>query len=367
MSDWQEFINDRVLAKSGWYYLNNDIKNSAEDFGVSGGIYIYTDRRRWLEKKYKIGLTRRGEERTFEQGADQDEDMYVIAFISLDITGLGKYDTTIHNILVRDFKCIVMQKESARSPTEWVLFPKNINPVASTLQAIQIERNNVKAGRIDLDLRVPTISMLITWVENYITRDTLKKIDLYELCARFGKSIFCLSAFAISGRTLMVFGAYYQSAFSSIIDEVSLFNQFAHMRVVDGRESGAKELVEKYINEGFKVVLLAGLHHRDNWEENYMWVNAWDPEDKLCFFDEIDFGVTTDNVSSKVKYLIGDSYAALMSGTNIDKAHKNFGKRIDKNQYYTYEEMLETRAYLKQHPEYAEEKLAELITLVEKV
>jgi hypothetical protein len=367
MSDWQEFINDRVLAKSGWYYLNNDIKNSAEDFGVSGGIYIYTDRRRWLEKKYKIGLTRRGEERTFEQGADQDEDMYVIAFISLDITGLGKYDTTIHNILVRDFKCIVMQKESARSPTEWVLFPKNINPVASTLQAIQIERNNVKAGRIDLDLRVPTISMLITWVEDYITRDTLKKIDLYELCARFGKSIFCLSAFAISGRTLMVFGAYYQSAFSSIIDEVSLFNQFAHMRVVDGRESGAKELVEKYINEGFKVVLLAGLHHRDNWEENYMWVNAWDPEDKLCFFDEIDFGVTTDNVSSKVKYLIGDAYAALMSGTNIDKAHKNFGKRIDKNQYYTYEEMLETRAYLKQHQEYAEEKLAELITLVEKV
>ena len=139
------------------------------------------------------------------------------------------------------------------------------------------------------------------------------------------------------------------------------------MKVVDGRDQGAEELTKKYISQGFKVVLLAGLHHRDNWKENYDWANTWDPADKLCFFDEIDFGVTTDNVSAKVKFLIGDAYAALMSGTNIDKAHKNFGNRIDKYRDYTYEEMLETRAYLKEHPEYAEQKLVELINLVKKV
>ena len=364
-SSWQDFITNKVLAKSGWYYLNNDVKNSAKPFGVTGGIYIYTDRRRWLERKYKIGLTRRGEERTFEQGADQDEDMYVLAFIPLDISGLGKYDTTIHNILVEKFKCKVMQKESAKSPTEWVLFPEDASPVATTMQAIQIEQKNVKAGRIDLDLRVPTIEMLIQWYQDFMDRATLlKNIDLYELCARFGKTIFILCVFAISNKSLLVFGAYYQSAFASLTDEVTLFHQFSNMRLVDGRLHYAEKLAKKYIKEGYKVVVLAGLHNRNNWNEHYKWIHQWDKEDKICAFDEVDFGVGTDKVSTKVKYLIGDSYAIMMSGTNIDRLEKNFGDRISKYREYTYEEMLETRSYLQQNNDYAVNKLNELITLV---
>lgn len=364
-SNWQDFITNKVLAKSGWYYLNDDVKNSAEAFGITGGIYIYTDRRRWLERKYKIGLTRRGEERTFEQGADQDEDMYVLAFIPLDIAGLGKYDTTIHNVLVETFKCKVMQKESAKSPTEWVLFPEGISPIATTMQAIQIERKNVKAGRINLDLRVPTIEMLIQWYQDFLDRATLlKNIDLYELCARFGKTIFILCVFALSNKSLLVFGAYYQSAFASLVDEVTLFHQFSNMRLIDGRQDGAEKLVKKYIKEGYKVVVLAGLHNRNNWTEHYKWVNQWNNKDKICAFDEVDFGVSTDKVSTKVKYLISDSYTVMMSGTNIDRLEKNFGDRISKYREYTYEKMLETRSYLQQNNNYATDKLNELITLV---
>lgn len=232
--------------------------------------------------------------------------------------------------------------------------------------AIQKMTNNVSAGRRNLDLRVPTIAMITIWFTDFMSRTSLlNKIDLYELCARFGKTIFALSAFAISGRSLMIFGAYYQSAFASIIDDVSLFYQFENMKVVDGRAPGAEKLTKQYIKQGFKVVLLAGVHARNDWESHYQWVHNWDKNDKLGFFDEIDFGITTDKVSAKVKYLLNGAYGVMMSGSNIDRAEKNFSKLIDKYRVYTYEEMLETRSFLQSNPDYAETKLNELIKLIE--
>lgn len=147
MMDWDLYRVNRIKAKSGWFYLNQEVSKAAETF--RSGLYVYTDRRRWLENKYKIGETIRGEDRLFEQGADQDEDMYIVGFIPFTLKKHG-YDKTIHRVLKNDFNCEVMKKESATTNTEWVMYPKDCDPVGTTMLAIQKETNNVNVGRIPL-------------------------------------------------------------------------------------------------------------------------------------------------------------------------------------------------------------------------
>lgn len=230
--------------------------------------------------------------------------------------------------------------------------------------AIRKMLENDDAGRIDLDIRVPTVMMLIAWI-NVIKRRNFKidhHIDSYELCARFGKTIFALCLFSISTRELLVFGSYYQSAFSSIINEVNLFHQFSNLRVVDGRLSNAEKLAIEYIKQGYKVVVLTGLHSKKNWEETYKWINQYNKSKKICIFDEVDFGIPTNKVSTKVKYLIDKSYTILMSGTNIDKTQVNF--KITDIQAFTYDEMLETKDYIRTNKKYAFDQFDQLISLI---
>lgn len=220
---------------------------------------------------------------------------------------------------------------------------------------------NEQAGRIDLDLRVPTIEMLIVFIRNYFNLKTNEN-DIYELCARFGKTIWALSAFSISGRDVMVFTAYYQAAFGSIKNEVALFNQLSNMRVVDARNNDAEEQYFKYRSEGYKVVVICGLHTQDKnkWFDKYQWVNQI--KDKFAVGDEIDFGLTTKRTSELVKYLSPEF--ELMSGTAADKARVNFN--IRKHETYTYEEMLSVKQLCEEKPRYIIDKFNELVSLIDK-
>lgn len=228
-------------------------------------------------------------------------------------------------------------------------------------EAIRKKTNNEQSGRIDLDLRVPSIEMLIVFIKNYFSLKNNEN-DIYELCARFGKTIWSLCAFAITSNDTMIFTAYYQSAFGSIKNEVALFNQFSNMRVVDARDNDAEEQYKLYRSQGYKVVIICGLHtqDKDKWFDKYRWVNAID--EKFAVGDEIDFGLTTERTSELVKYL--SSKFQLLSGTGGDKARVNF--KIRKHETYTYEEMLAVKQLSEEKPQYVVDKFNELVSLIDK-
>ena len=228
-------------------------------------------------------------------------------------------------------------------------------------EAIRKMTNNEQAGRVDLDLRVPSIEMLIVFIKNYFNLKNNDN-DIYELCARFGKTIWSLCAFAITGKHTMVFTAYYQAAFGSIRNEVALFNQFSNMRVVDARNNDAEEQYNLYRLQGYKVVIICGLHtqDKDKWFDKYRWVNAVD--EKFAVGDEIDFGLTTERTSELVKFL--SSEFQLLSGTAADKARVNF--KIRKHETYTYDEMLAVKQLSEESPQYVVDKFNELVSLIDK-
>jgi hypothetical protein len=221
--------------------------------------------------------------------------------------------------------------------------------------------DNEQAGRIDLDLRVPSIEMLTVFISNYFN-NKVNTNDIYELCARFGKTIWALSAFAISGKNNMIFTAYYQAAFGSIKNEVALFNQFSNMRVVDARDSDAEEQYLKHRANGYKVVIICGLHTQDKqkWFDKYRWVNQI--QDKFSVGDEIDFGLTTERTSELVKFL--SSEFELMSGTAADRARVHFN--IRKHETYTYEEMLAVKQLSEENPQYVIDQFNKLVSMIDK-
>lgn len=238
-----------------------------------------------------------------------------------------------------------------------------IEAPARRRDAIRKMTLNEQVGRINLDLRIPTIEMLIVFIKNSSSSKNNEN-DIYELCPRFGKTIFALSKFAITGKNTMVFTAYYQAAFGSIKNEVAMFNQFSNMRVVDARNNDAEEQYIKYRSEGYKVVVICGLHTQDEdkWFNKYHWVHNIPSNEKFSVGDEIDFGMSTERTSKLVKYLSPEF--ELMSGTGGDKARVHF--KIRKHETYTYEEMLSVKQLCEEQPQYIIDKFDELVALIDK-
>jgi len=289
---WETYIKNRIKAKSGWYYLNAEVEAQAKEF--TGGIYIYTDRRRYLENRFKNGETIRGEERLFEQGADQDEDMYIVGFISLDITKRG-YDKKIHLVLEESFGCKVIKKETANVATEWVEYPENVDAVGTTLLAIQKEQKNPSAGRVELLLTLSQIKALDKALGQYEKGEVL----LAELCPRFGKTVWAIALFDHTDEEVMVVGSYVLSALRSFRTDLTRFTQFEHIaladsleKVIENRENGLRSLVTVSLFDKFSA-----------WEKKYGWVAEL--PSKFIFVDEADFGAHTAAQVKKVNHLRG--------------------------------------------------------------
>lgn len=222
------------------------------------------------------------------------------------------------------------------------------------------------AGRIDLDIRVPSLLMLISYFSgNRKQRRSLGKLSVYELCARFGKTIWSLALFELSGHQTMIFGAYYLSSFGSIRNEVNKFNQFSHIRTVDTRNENWQEDHATYISQGYKVVVLCSLQATDEgWSKVE---NFYDENDVgLVTLDEVDFGVHTDRSSSRVSHIIRNSEAVAMSGTNADRMNNNYFN-VCRFESYTMEQMLELKHALTNDSSIAHNTLQNLKDLTQNV
>lgn len=291
--DWETYIENRVVAHSGWYYVSQDVADKVESFN-GGGIYVYTDRYRWEENKFKIGLTRRGEERVYEQGdAFMSEDAYIVDFIPLDIPD-SQYDKRIHAQLVEKFECEIMKKESSGRETEWVKFPGDVCPTGTITLAIQSEQKDPNAGRVELMFTLSQLKAL----EKALIQYQNGKVLLAELCPRFGKTVWAIALFDHTDKQVMVVSSYVHSVFNSFKTDYSRFTQFSHITIANTLEE-----VESNTANGLRSLVVVPLTDNfDRWIKKYGWIGEL--ESKFVFVDEADYGAHKDNQVGKVNYLL---------------------------------------------------------------
>lgn len=291
--NWEIFTEGKVVAHSGWYYVSQDVADKVESFN-GGGIYVYTDRYRWAEDKYKIGLTRRGEERVYEQGdAFMSEDAYIVDFIPLDIPD-SQYDKRVHGVLVDKFDCKIMKKESSGRETEWIQFPKDTCPMGTITLAIQLEQKDPSAGRVELMFTLSQIKALDKALEQYEKGEVL----LAELCPRFGKTVWAMALFDHTDKQVMVVSSYVHSVFNSFKTDYARFTQFEHIAIAESAEQVAQNTAN-----GFRSLVVVPLTDSfARWEKKYGWVNNL--TSKFVFVDEADFGAHKPDQVKKVKYML---------------------------------------------------------------
>lgn len=295
--DWKIYTENKIVARSGWYYLNRDVANDAVKFNRTGGVYIYTDRHRWGENTYKIGLTRRGEERIFEQGdASKSEDAYVVAFIPLVVPD-SQFDKRIHSVLASRFECIILPKESSGQATEWIRFPGDVGPVGTVTLAIQHECNSRSIGREELFLTLSQITALDKALEQYESGNAL----LAELCPRFGKTVWAIALFDHTDKQVMVVCSYVHTALTSFRDQSASVTQFEHIAIAKTAEEVAQNTAA-----GLRSLVLVPLSDTlAGWKKKYSWINSL--TSKFVFVDEADFGAHTAKQIKKVEYLCENS------------------------------------------------------------
>lgn len=291
--NWEIYIENRVVAHSGWYYVSQSIADKVESFN-GGGIYVYTDRYRWAENKYKIGLTRRGEERVYEQGdAFMSEDAYIVDFIPLDIPD-SQYDKRVHSVLVDNFDCKIMKKESSGRGTEWIQFPEDTCPMGTITLAIQLEQKDPSAGRVELMFTLSQIKALDKALEQYEKGEVL----LAELCPRFGKTVWAMALFDHTDKQVMVVSSYVHSVFNSFKTDYARFTQFEHIAIAES----AEQVAQNTANGLRSLVVVPLTDSFARWEKKYGWINKL--TSKFVFVDEADFGAHKPDQVKKVKYLL---------------------------------------------------------------
>jgi|TARA_B110000908_G_scaffold160319_1_gene203431 hypothetical protein len=291
--NWETFIENRIVAHSGWCYINQEVADKVESFN-GGGIYVYTDRYRWTENKFKIGLTRRGEVRVYEQGdAFQNEDAYVVDFIPIDIPD-SQYDKRIHAVLVDKFDCAIMKKESSGRKTEWIEFPEDVSPTGTILLAIQAEQQNPAAGRVELMLTLSQINKLDKALMQYESGDVL----LAELCPRFGKTVWSIALFDHTDKQVMVVASYVHSVFNSFKTDYVRFTQFEHIVIANS----AEEVTQNTANGMRSLVLVPLTDNFNRWVTKYGWIG--EIASKFVCVDEADFGAHKSTQVKKVEYLL---------------------------------------------------------------
>jgi hypothetical protein len=293
MMSWGIYTENQEFAHSGWYYISQDVADKVESFN-GGGIYVYTDRYRWAEDKYKIGLTRRGEERVYEQGdAFMSEDAYIVDFIPLDIPD-SQYDKRIHAVLADKCDCKIMKKESSGRTTEWIQFPQDSCPMGTITLAIQLEQKDPSVGRVELMLTLSQIKALDKALEQYEKGEVL----LAELCPRFGKTVWAMALFDHTDKQVMVASSYVHSVFNSFKTDYVRFTQFEHIAIAESLE----QVAQNTANGLRSLVVVPLTDNFSRWEKKYGWINKL--TSKFVFVDEADFGAHKPSQVKKVKYLL---------------------------------------------------------------
>ncbi len=165
--------------------------------------------------------------------------------------------------------------------------------------------------------------------------NTGKRTLVMDLAARFGKTLAMIAAFRMSSFPVMVVANYVKTVNTSFQNEVSLYFQ-GEIAWVDTQDTDFKQKVRTYLDEGLKVLITCSLFNSKRLDANIDFISGLG--DRLIVVDEADFGAHKENQMLRVARLREGQPLILMTGTNSDRASKEY----DVDGYYsvTYPDML---------------------------
>lgn len=323
-------MENAVFVKNGVYALNQEILDEMNRDGV--GMYQYTKKSAYIDRKYKGGQTERGLIRISEQIKSAEvEPVLITSWIPTECAKIVGYDKIIHQALHKTGKSewlhIVAPKDSAG--TEWSIYP-NDNP-----DELWRDFLGNKQTRHDLELTIWQLNALDLLLSK--KKEHKRKI-MAELAARFGKTTLYLALFDVVPEKTMVVGSYYLTALSSFKKEISRWNQFKNFVLLEASsETFENEYNSAVKNIDNKIVILVSLCGSSVVEKNSDFIK--NIQSKITVIDEADFGAHTKNVSPLVNKVGENGMIILTTGTNSERA-KGEHNDIDFFFKYTYFDML---------------------------
>lgn len=165
-----------------------------------------------------------------------------------------------------------------------------------------------------------------------------KRTIVAELCARFGKTIWSGALIRETGAHLTVVASYVLTSFASFKKDLSSFEQFRDLVLVEAGDVDWTDAVEKSISEEKQTVVFLSMCAGGRRQDKIDFLFS-QTVNKLLIVDEADFGVHQIKQSQPLIEARGENdVVVLMTGTNSDKAASIWP--VDHYLSVTYPELL---------------------------
>jgi hypothetical protein len=165
-----------------------------------------------------------------------------------------------------------------------------------------------------------------------------KRTIIAELCARFGKTIWSGALVRETGAQLTVVASYVLTSFASFKKDLSSFEQFRGLVLVEAGDDNWTKIVETSIAEGKQTVVFLSMCAGGRRQDKIDFLFSR-PVNKLLIVDEADFGVHQIKQSQPlIEARSENDVVVLMTGTNSDKAASIWP--VDHYLSVTYPELL---------------------------
>lgn len=321
---WDEYTTEMIPSgKPGVYYLNRMVKYFAETYPC--GFYQFTIKPAYEKNEYKCGQTEKYvADRVHQQRTASDREIFVIVgWIPSQLAKTKSEDQKILREMHNRKDCTLSKVLNEDMTTkEWAYFP-NDNP-----EEVWRDYLGNYAQKFDLGL---TIWQLEALDQIFTFLGEGKKKIMAELAARFGKTLLYLSLFLAVKQKVMVVGTYYLTALSSFKKEVSLYNEFSSMVVLDLGSDTFQTDFNYHLSQDKKIVVLASLcGDKENDQalrnQNAKFIETF--TDKITVIDEADYGAHTEKCVPFVNRIGHGAPVILTTGTNTERA-KGEHKHLD--------------------------------------
>ncbi len=165
-----------------------------------------------------------------------------------------------------------------------------------------------------------------------------KRTIVAELCARFGKTIWSGALVRETNAQVTIVASYVLTSFASFRKDLSSFEQFRDLILVDAGEPDWEDIVTSAIDQGKQAVVFLSMCSGGRRQDKIDFLFDLDVV-RLVIIDEADFGVHRANQSTPLIEARGvQDVVILMTGTNGDKAASIWP--VDHYLSVTYPELL---------------------------
>jgi hypothetical protein len=199
--------------------------------------------------------------------------------------------------------------------TEWFKIPAKDNDEAFAYIDSIVTKLEGRVVREDVKLRAlqaRALDQAMEIIDNVASGGGKDVGIIANLCPRFGKTIWALMLFnritAKYKNRVMLLPAYWLSAHSSFVKELSKYSDFLDMTAIDVDSPTASHDAWAQINAGKRVVIPISLHgDLEEWKKKHWWLSTIPNHEIFNFADEGDFGTHTENQIAKLKFIFNQN------------------------------------------------------------